>query len=107
MYDLSFFRNNLDAIDKRLRDRGFSLDLEEFRKLDTERRAALNEAQQLMAQKNAETQEIGKLKRTGEDTSARQQKVREMGDRITLLEQQASVLDESFRELMAGIPNTP
>ena len=55
MYDLSFFRNNLDAIAKRLGDRGFSLDVEEFRKLDAERRAALNEAQQLMAQKNAET----------------------------------------------------
>ena len=107
MYDLSFFRNNLDAIAKRLGDRGFLLDVEEFRTLDTERRAALNEAQQLMAQRNAETQEIGKLKKAGEDTSARQQSVRAMGDRITTLEQQAGALDDSFRELMAGIPNTP
>ncbi len=107
MYDLSFFRNNLDTIAKRLSDRGFSFDLDEFRTLDAERRAALNEAQQLMAQKNSESQEIGKLKKAGEDTSARQQKVREMGDRITTLEQQAGALDDSFRELMAGIPNTP
>jgi seryl-tRNA synthetase len=107
MYDLSFFRNNLDAIAKRLGDRGFALDVEEFRKLDTQRRAALNEAQQLMAQKNAETEEIGKLKRTGQDTSARQLRVREMSDRIARLEQQASALDDSFRQLMAGIPNTP
>jgi seryl-tRNA synthetase len=107
MYDLSFFRNNLDAIAKRLSDRGFALDVDEFRKLDTERRTALNEAQQLMAQKNTETQEIGKLKKAGEDTGERQQKVREMADRITTLEQQATALDDSFRQLMAGIPNTP
>ena len=107
MYDLSFFRNNLDAIAKRLSDRGFSLDVDEFRKLDTERRAALNEAQQLMAQKNAETQEIGKLRKAGEDTTERQQKSAAMSERITALEQQASTLDESFRQLMAGIPNTP
>ena len=30
MYDLSFFRNNLDAIAKRLADRGFTLDVEAF-----------------------------------------------------------------------------
>ena len=107
MYDLSFFRNNLDAIAKRLGDRGFALDQDQFRALDTERRAALNEAQQLMAQRNAETQEIGKLKKAGHDTSTRQQQVREMGDRIAKLEHQASALDESFRELMSGIPNTP
>lgn len=107
MYDLSFFRNNLDAIAKRLGDRGFTLDVESFRKLDTDRRAALNEAQQLMAQRNAETQEIGKLKKAGEDTTERQQKVRELGERIATLEQDANKVDDSFRQLMAGIPNTP
>jgi seryl-tRNA synthetase len=107
MYDLSFFRNNLESIAKRLGDRGFVLDQDQFRALDAERRAALNEAQQLMAQRNAETQEIGKMKKAGHDTSARQQQVREMGDRIATLEQQANSLDESFRQLMSGIPNTP
>ena len=82
MYDLSFFRNNLDAIAKRLADRGFTLDVEAFRKLDAERRAALTESEQLKAQRNAESQEIGKLKRAGQDTSERQQKVREMDERI-------------------------
>jgi seryl-tRNA synthetase len=107
MYDLSFFRNNLDSIAKRLSDRGFALDVDAFRKLDGDRRSALNEAQQLMAQKNAETQEIGKLKKAGQDTGDRQQKVREMADRIATLEQQANALDDSFRQLMAGIPNIP
>jgi seryl-tRNA synthetase len=107
MYDLSFFRNNLDAIAKRLGDRGFVLDVESFRKLDSERRAAVTESEQLKAQRNAESQEIAKLRKAGTDTSAQQQKVREMGERITALDQQATELDESFRLMMAGIPNTP
>src|SRR5271165_5454799 len=107
MYDLTFFRNNLDAIAKRLADRGFALDLEGFRKLDTERRAAVTESEQLKAQKNAETQEIAKLRKAGEDATERQQKVREMSDRIAALDQTASALDESFRQMMAGVPNTP
>lgn len=107
MYDLSFFRNNLDAIAKRLADRGFALDIEAFRKLDAERRAALSESEALKAQRNAETQEIGKLKKAGQDTSERQQKVREMGERMAALDQKAEALDQEFRQMMAGVPNTP
>ena len=106
VYDLSFFRNNLDAIAKRLADRGFTLDVEAFRKLDAERRAALAESEQLKAQRNAESQEIGKLKKAGQDTSERQQKVREMADRMAALDQTAEALDNEFRQMMAGVPNT-
>ncbi len=107
MYDLSFFRNNLDAIAKRLCDRGFTLDVESFRKLDAERRAALTESERLKAQKNAESQEIGKLKKAGQDATERQQRVREIGDQIAALDQRATELDESFRALLAGVPNVP
>jgi seryl-tRNA synthetase len=107
MYDLAFFRNNLDAIAKRLADRGFTLDVEAFRKLDAERRAALSESESLKARRNAETQEIGKLKRAGQDTSERQQKIREMADRMAALDQKAEALDGEFRQLLAGVPNTP
>jgi seryl-tRNA synthetase len=107
MYDLSFFRTNIDAIARRLADRGFKLDVDAFRTLDTERRAALSESEQLKAQKNAESQEIGKLKRAGQDASERQQKVREMDERIGALDKKAEALDSEFRQLMAGVPNTP
>ncbi len=107
MYDLSFFRNNLDAIAIRLADRGFSLDVETFRKLDAERRAALTESEQLKAQRKTESQEIGKLLKGGKDASDRQRQVREIGDRATALEERAKELDENFRQLMAGVPNTP
>ena len=76
MHDLNFFRNNLDAIARRLADRGFTLEVEAFRKLDTERRAAVTESEQLKAQRNSESQEINRLRKAGEDTAQRQQKVR-------------------------------
>ena len=107
MYDLSFFRNSLDAIAIRLADRGFSLDVETFRKLDAERRAAFTESEQLKAQRKTESQEIGKLLKGGKDASDRQRQVREIGDRATALEERAKELDENFRQLMAGVPNTP
>ena len=68
MHDLANFRANLDAIAARLADRGFPLDVEDFRQLDARRRAALTEAEQLKARRNAESMEIGKRKKAGEDT---------------------------------------
>jgi seryl-tRNA synthetase len=107
MYDLSFFRQNLDAIATRLADRGFKLDLETFRKLDSERRAALTEAESLKASQKLQSQEIGKLKKAGHDTTELQAKLREIGDHAAQLEAKASELDDEFHLLMAGVPNTP
>ena len=97
----------MDAIARRLADRGFTLDVEAYRKLDAERRAALTESEQLKAQRNAESMEIGKLKKAGEDTAERQQKVRDMGERAAALETKASELDEQYKQLLAGVPNAP
>jgi len=107
MHDLSFFRSNLDAVAARLATRGFALDVEQFRQLDAERRAAVTETEQLRAQRNAESQEIARLRRQGVDTSERQQRVREMGERIAALEQKVKEADEAFRQLLTGIPNLP
>ena len=107
MHDLSYFRYNLEAVAARLADRGFTLDVEVFRAADTKRRAALTEIEALKAQRNAESQEIGKKKKAGEDTEALQAAVREMGERITALDEQVKGMDEEFRQMMAGIPNMP
>jgi seryl-tRNA synthetase len=107
MHDLSFFRANLDAIAQRLATRGFQLDVEQFRALDAERRAALTEAEQLKAQRNELSAQIPKLKAAGQDISAIQQESRAKGDVITGLDEKAKALDEAFRELLAGVPNIP
>ena len=99
MYDLGYFRNNLGTIAARLADRGFTVDMEAFRELDSQRRAALTESEKLKAQRNAESQEIGKLKKAGGDTADKQQRVREMGELITKLDGEAT---RSGREVHAA-----
>jgi seryl-tRNA synthetase len=107
MHDLSTFRNNLDEFAKRLATRNFTLDMEDFRSLDGRRRAAVTESEQLRALRNSESMEISKLRKQGADTTDRQQQVREIGDRISALEEQVKALDEEFRLHLAGIPNVP
>lgn len=107
MHDLTSFRTHLDAVAERLATRGFRLDVEAFRSLDTRRRGILTESEQLKAQRNTESLEIGKLKKAGADTTAQQQKVRDIGDRIAALEEQVKAIEEEFRLQLASIPNLP
>ncbi len=106
MYDFGFFRANLDSIAERLAARGFTLD-PEFRRIDAARRKAITESEQLKAQKNSRSEEIGKLKRAGVDTSESQQQIRTMGDRIAELGKEVEELEERFRGMLAGVPNIP
>lgn len=78
-----------------------------FRSLDQKRRAALTEAETLKARRNADSQEIGRRKKAGEDTSALQAEMRVLGEQAVELEKTAAALDDEFRALLAGIPNIP
>ncbi len=107
MYDLAFFRANLDEIARRLASRGLGLDVGKFRDLDARRRAAITEAERLRAQRNAASAEIARLRKLGQDTTERQQQVRELADRIAILEEEATRLDQQFRDELAAVPNLP
>jgi seryl-tRNA synthetase len=107
MHDLTFFRNNLEAIREKLEERGFELDVASFQELDRSRRAALTDSEQLKAARNAASQEISKLRKEGIDTAEKQQQIRALGDRIAGLDERATKLEEEFRDLLARIPNVP
>ena len=107
MHDLAYFRSHFDEIAQRLAARSNPPNLDQFRDLDTRRRALISQTEQLKARKNTESVEIGRLKQQGADTAERQQQVRALGDQISALDEQVKSLDEQFRGLLAGIPNVP
>ena len=107
MHDLSFFRSNFEQVAKRLATRGNVAGLDGFQELDGRRRAAIAETEELKARRNRESGEIAKLRKAGEDTTERQQEMRAIGERISQLDEQVRVVEDSFRDLLAGIPNIP
>ena len=107
MHDLGWFRANLDTVAARLATRGTVLPLDEFRDLDRRRRAAITEAEQLRAGQNQLSREVPRLRKEGVDTTELQQRLREMGDRVSELNKLVEEVDSQFREMLAGIPNLP
>ena len=107
MHDLGFFRSNFEKIAERLATRGPVAGLDQFRDLDRDRRAVITTAEQYKEQRNALTAGIQKDRQAGKDTTERQRQVRELGTHISGLDEQIKMLDDQFRDLLAGIPNLP
>jgi seryl-tRNA synthetase len=107
MLDKNFVRENLDFVRDRLAARGGDYHLEELIAMDTEWRRVILQAEQLRRLRNEASEKIGKLKKSGEDTSAQQARVKEISAEIKNLEEKVRFLEERLNSLLHGIPNLP
>ena len=109
MLDLTFVRENLGTVEEMLRHRGMdpTAVLKDFRELDTQRRQAITEAETRKAQRNRASEEIAKLKKSGQDASQTMAQTKELREQIQTLEKTANDLDSRLREILVGIPNMP
>jgi seryl-tRNA synthetase len=109
MLDLNFVRENLPLVEEKLRQRGMDpvAVLKDFREVDTKRRQAITEAETSKAVRNKASEEIAKLKKSGQDASSAMAQSKELREKIAELEKTAADLDARLREILAGIPNLP
>jgi len=107
MLDLKYVRENLDALRERLALRGMAVDLAPFQALESERRALILEIEELRARRNVVSKEIAAKKKRGEDAAADVAAMREVGDRVQLLEGRQRANDEALADLMQNVPNLP
>ena len=109
MLDMNFVRENLSLVEEKLRQRGMdpAAVLKDFREVDTNRRQAITEAETSKAVRNKASEEIAKLKKSGQDASSAMTQSKELREKIAELEKAAADLDGRLREILAGIPNLP
>jgi seryl-tRNA synthetase len=109
MLDLSFVRENLSRVEEMLRQRGMdpAVVLRDFRDVDTQRRKAITEAESMKAARNRASEDINKLKKSGQDASAAIAETKDLREQIQAWEKTASDLDGRLRDILSGIPNMP
>jgi len=109
MLDLNFVRDNLPRVEEMLRQRGMdpAAVLRDFREVDSERRHAITEAETMKARRNKASEDIAKLKKSGQDASAAMAETKELREQIQAREKTAADLDERLRAILSGIPNVP
>jgi seryl-tRNA synthetase len=110
MIDIKFLRENPDVvkenIKKKFQDSKLPL-VDEVIELDTKRRAAQQEADDIKAAKNKIAKEIGQLMKEGkkEEAEAKKAEVAKDAQRLEELEKQQAELEEKVTGIMMVIPN--
>lgn len=109
MLDINLLRKQPDLVKARLAARGGSdaETVEQILAVDARRRHAETEAQAQLAERNRLSKEIGMKRGKGEPTADAEAQVRAIGDKITLLTNEAGAADEEQRNLLLNVPNLP
>jgi seryl-tRNA synthetase len=109
MLDLNFVRDNLALVEEKLRLRGMNPAevLKDFRVVDGERRQAITAAETLQARRNRASEEIAKLKKSGQDATAQINETKDLREQIAESEKNAAEQEARLRELLTSIPNIP
>ena len=109
MHDIRLLRDHPEILDAAMARRNGSWDKEGFLGLDEKRRAAIAEVEQLQAQRNRSSKEIGALMKEGKTAEAEEAKeaVRGLNDRIAVLDAERDACDNAMTEMLSRIPNIP
>src|SRR5271166_5326512 len=109
MLDLNFVRNNLPLVEEKLRQRGLNPNelLKDFAQIDAQRRQAITAAETMKAHQNRASEEIAKLKKSGQDASTQVAETKELRQQIQELNKAAEEYDAHLSGILSGLPNLP
>lgn len=108
MLDIKHLRANFTEVKEKLAHRGEDLtDLGKFENLDVKRREIILEAEQLKSKRNEVSQQVAVLKREKKDADALITEMREVGDKIKVLDEDLRTVEEELNHLLLSIPNIP
>jgi len=107
MHDLKSIRDDAAAFDRGLARRGLASESAAILTLDTERRAAQTELQELQQRRNDASRRIGQAKSKGESADDLMAEVASIKDRMGFLEGEDRRLGEALDTKLAVLPNLP
>jgi seryl-tRNA synthetase len=107
MLSREYLRENTDDYRRALQTRGAVVDLERFVTLDADRRRNIAQGEALKAQKNAASQEIATLKKSGQDASAQIEAMKRVGEEIKELDDRLAGIEDELKALELYFPNVP
>jgi len=109
MLDIRKLREDPEAVKARVKGRGgdsWTL-IDEILECDEKRRAGQTEKQSLQADRKRISKEIGMLRRDGGDSAEFEAQVRQIGEQIKVIGEEADKADARQTELLLQIPNLP
>jgi seryl-tRNA synthetase len=107
MLDPKRIRTELATVAAELARRGFTLDTVRLEQLEQRRKDLQVRTQELQAERNSRSKNIGKAKAVGEDIAPLLQEVEGLGEQLKGAEQELAALQLELDDILMGIPNCP
>ncbi|WP_230971136.1 serine--tRNA ligase [Nitrogeniibacter aestuarii] len=107
MLDIQLLRSDIDTVAAQLATRGATLDTAAFTAMEGERKQLQTRTQELQAQRNALSKQIGALKSKGEDASEVMAQVGGLGDELKANEAALNDLLARIEAFVSALPNLP
>ncbi|PKM47369.1 MAG: serine--tRNA ligase [Firmicutes bacterium HGW-Firmicutes-8] len=107
MLDLKFVRTNPDKVKEALNKRGSAVGLDDFLALEEQRRQELVQVEQLKNRRNTVSEEIGRLKKQGQEAEAMVIEMRQVSQKIREMDEDLKEIEEKLSYTLLTIPNIP
>ncbi len=107
MLDPALLRGHLADTAARLATRGYILDTASLEAIESQRKSAQIETQELQSRRNTISKQVGIAKGKGEDASALLAEVAGIGDKLKANEQQLADVQAKLAAIALGMPNLP
>ena len=107
MIDIKNLRDNIDATSVALLRRGYKLDSEKFKALDSERKSLQVNVETLQSSRKKLSEEFGKLKASGADTILLKEEIDTINSALKKENELLNAILESIKEFQLDIPNIP
>jgi seryl-tRNA synthetase len=107
MLDLKYIKNNLDAVQRGMEKRRANIDFSDLLENEEKRRALLLNIEELRYQRNTVSDDIAKMKKSGEDAQPSIDKMRAVSETIKTLDKQLSSVQQTIQDFLIALPNLP
>ena len=108
MLSIELIRREPDSVRQALEARGKADPLTELLQLDSQRRFASTQGDELRSRRNRVSREVGQARSSGKEPSPQViQEMRQVGDKIHRLENEVQELEQRINGILLSLPNLP
>ncbi|MDC1386866.1 serine--tRNA ligase [Candidatus Thioglobus sp.] len=107
MLESKLLRGNIDFVVEQLKRRNFTFDVDEFNKLEDQRKVIQVQTQELQNLRNTKSKAIGQAKASGEDIKPLLDEVSSLGESLDGAKSELNALQFKIDEIAMAIPNLP
>jgi len=107
MLDLKFIRENTELVKQAVKNKNESADVDKIIELDERRRGIIGEVEELKALRNKVSEEIAQKKKNKKDASKDIAEMKEVGQKISTLDNDLRSIMEALNHHLLRVPNIP